>query len=241
MEGVTDACSVSLPPFNKASSDRSKVTSLTGLMFFFTVTFTTFFAPPSADFTVILAFPTFFAVSLPFLLTFTIFGLLDLNVSFLLTPLFGVISYLRLILFPFCIIMEEAVWITSTPFFTVTVHFAFTFLFALDVTVMVAFPSAIPETFPFAFTVATFLLLDLYVTALEAPLGLTDFTFSEKFFPTHKVFFVADNVIFVGLAAACTSIGTVKILVQVNTTASSSAIILGIVFLSISPFLLFIF
>ena len=81
-------------------------------------------------------------------------------------------------------------------FLTVILTVFFTFLFFLDVTVIVAFPAFLPVTIPLDDTVATFLLLDLYFTALLALDGFTDFTVIAAF-PFISIFFVVTfNVIF---------------------------------------------
>jgi hypothetical protein len=78
---------------------------------------------------------------------------------------------------------------------------ALAFLFFLETAVIVAFPTFLAVMTPLLFTVATLLLLDFHLTALDAFLGLTDFTFALNVSPTCRVLLFAFKVIFVGFLA----------------------------------------
>ena len=72
-------------------------------------------------------------------------------------------------------------------FFTVTLNFATAFLFTTDVTVIVAVPAFFAVTFPLDETVATFLLLELQVTALLLALLGEIVAFKVRDFPFLSV------------------------------------------------------
>ena len=90
--GATVAVNVSDAPVFKASVDALKATLLTAVNFFTTLTLTVAFALPPADCIVILAFPGFLPLMVPFLSTVAIFFLLVLKVIFFafLSTLLGV-------------------------------------------------------------------------------------------------------------------------------------------------------
>ncbi len=128
----------------------------------------TAFAPcPSADVTVILAFPAFFAVTAPFLFTVAIF-LFDVNqLNFLIVGFWGEVMVAfswAVRLFPFTE-RERAdlfrdIFLTFFSFFTtVTVIVAVTFLLFLGRMVIFAFPTFFALIVPFLETAAIFFLL----------------------------------------------------------------------------------
>jgi hypothetical protein len=144
----------------------------------------------SICFTVIVAFPFFFAVMFPFTSTVATFVSLEDHVRDLSVALVGlklIVTFEVLLTFIVRVLLDGEIDVTGT-FLTVTVAVAFLFPSAV-VTVIVAVPEPTPVTTPDAFTVATFVFELLHVTALlVAVVGLTvavkatvDFTFSVAF------------------------------------------------------------
>ena len=102
---------------------------------------------------------------------------------------------------PFCFV--RSTFVVSVPCCVGTTWSfteALTFLFALDVAVIVTRPSALPFTRPVLETEATFALLDFHVTVLLAFCGFTDFTliWQSPLIPTEYLHWDC-SVIFFGL------------------------------------------
>ena len=153
-----------------------KVTPVTGITEFFTVTLHVAILAPSFVFTVIVALPDDTPVTFPVVSTVATFVLLLVHSTSLFVALLGLIVATKLSLAPvtkFSAVLFKVTPVTDiTGFFTVTLHVATldpSFVF----TVIVALPADTPVTFPVVSTVATFVLLLVHSTSLfVALLGL---------------------------------------------------------------------
>ncbi len=200
-------------------------TLFTTLFFAGTFTVMVALAFPSTALMVILAVPAFFALILPFLSTVATLFLLLLKVSFLFATPEGSNFVFKVRVFPIrtatVLLTELLTVIFLITSFTVILQVAFALLLLFDVTVMVAVPFFLATIWPLELTVATFLLLVLNFTLLDAFFGVTLFTFSVYFSPTLMVFFLADSVILVGFAAAWAVCGTASTVVTTSISVSA--------------------
>ena len=172
--------------FNSASKYSPSIVVFTSTLLkaiFFTTTLHLYFLLSTLP--VITAVPAFFAITRPYELTVAILLLLDFHFTFFEVPtIFNEYpSPIFKVLFDLFI----------CKFFTVILHLYF---LPPTLAVIVAVPFFFAVTFPFEFTVATFLLLEVHLTFLDVPV-----IFSVYFSPTFSVFFVL--FIFIPVAA-CT-------------------------------------
>jgi hypothetical protein len=177
----------------------------------------------SFAFAVIFVVPAAFAVTFPVLLTVATEGSLELHDTGQYTPA----GFTVAVSVPDASTSSESLdalrlMLVGLMFLTVILMVAFTFLFSVDVAVIVTFPAFFPVTTPFDETVATFVLLDLKVTVLLALAGFTLFTETVTFPLTSTVLAVVFKVMLVGFfVAAVTVVGT---LVPTSVTTAASAI-----------------
>lgn len=142
-----------------------------GSSLFTTVIFDVAVLLPSFVVTVIVASPGAFAVTFPFWSTSATPWLFVPHVIFLSVAVVGFIVAVNLTVSPtvnFLSVISIDTLCTLILSWTVISHVAVFSVFACDVTVIVAFPSAIAVTFPFASTVAIFSSEDFHVTDLSA-------------------------------------------------------------------------